>query len=168
MPESVDRDGAVSGPAPRENSSVSPLYQVSDAVRRENPVVGAELNARNTSPQVNGLSDTTVVELAGNEVVNVKVQLAQANQHLSDARASHSECERRLERITGNLLIRGERFPAHDQPRISMMQEAFLNASTAAIIAVENILILQEQIARLEAELLPAESIQLQWMSKAA
>lgn len=168
MPESVDRGSAVSGPAPREYSSVSPLYQVSDGAQRENPAVGAEQKARNSSSQVNGLSNTNVVELAGNDALKLKAQLAHANQQLSHARASHGQCERRLERISGNLLIRGERFPAHDQPKISMMQEAFLNASTAAIIAVENIIILQEQIVQLEAKLSPAAANQVELMSKAA
>lgn len=87
------------------------------------------------------------------QAVRLRAKLAEVCQALSEERASLQRDKKAVERLCAQLLIKGERIPALDQPTLSPLQHAYLGASTETIVASENILILQNQIASIEATL---------------
>ena len=150
MPESVDPGGVVRGPAPQGSNHVAKLSLEQDSATPERPVDETpEAPASPTPPT----GENNVVSLDLDAQHALRTELIEANRNLAEAFSSQEQHEKRLERVCSNLLISGERIPALDQSSFSMMQEAYLNASTAVIVASEKIVILQELVGRLEYEL---------------
>ena len=150
MPESVESGGGERGPAPQGSNNVARL-----SLEHKNATIARpddetpEATASPTPPA----GETNVVSLDLDAQHALRAELIEANRNLAEAYNSQEQHEKRLERVCSNLLISGERIPALDQSSFTMMQEAYLNASTAAIVAAEKIVILQELVNRLEQQL---------------
>lgn len=131
MSKSVRRGGAVCGPAPlKETINVIEL-----------PVRRSTLDdvAGNTSVPENPEVDDCF-----------EVSLAVARASLANAVKSQRHLEARLEKVCSSLLIAGEQIPTFDQSQLSMLQEAYINASTAHSVASEKAMILHHKVSRLE------------------
>lgn len=153
MPKSVDKDGAVRGSAPLGSSSVVSLRQYSDKARQMKPGVNEAHPVQTASNNNN--NHTNVGQCGGqvDKAARIQAELDQIRSNLLRACQSQRQNETRLETVSGNLLIGGERIPTLDQKSPTMMQEAYLNASTTVLVGAEKIIILREHIARLQTEL---------------
>lgn len=150
MPESANQGGAVRGPAPQGSNSVARLClehktATSMSVADEAP--------ETTAPPIPDTVDSNVDSLGLDAQYVLRAEVMEANRDLAEAYSKQEQHEKRLDCVCSNLLISGERIPALDQSSFSMIQEAYINASTAALVSSEKIIILQERVNRLEQQL---------------
>lgn len=153
MPQSVDKDGAVRGPAPQGYSNVTTFCLNEDTSCQQSETDGSRVATKSAPITTTNDLEGNVISLELDEKFALRAEISEINQLLSEAHNNQHQSERRLERACANLLISGERIPALDQSSFSMMQEAYLNASTAAIVGAEKMIILEEQISRLDQRL---------------
>jgi len=132
MSKTVQKGGTVCGPAPQNQSDV------------------VELRPR-PSTSDGGAGNQSVPEIVQNDDRSDH-PLASALAGLSNALKSQSHLETRVEKIRSSLLIAGEAVPTLDQSDLSMLQEAYLNASTAFSVAADKALIWQHRVNRLNAQ----------------
>jgi hypothetical protein len=135
MSDSVRKGGSVSGPAPLEN----------------NPDVVALSSARSARQRQEAGSDIAAPPESNNgKEPDLSIAVARAS--LSNALKSQRHLEARLEKVCSSLLIAGEQIPTLDQGQLSMLQEAYMNASIAASVATEKTLIWRARVDRLSAK----------------
>ncbi len=130
MSKSVRKGGTVCGPAPL-NKNINVI---------ELPVEQVTRDGAAGCPPVPG---KTVLESVSDE------PLAVARAALSNALKSQRSLEARLDKVCNSLLIAGEQIPTIDQSEYSMLQEAYINASTAFRVASEKSLIWKSRVTRL-------------------
>lgn len=153
MPQSVGKDGAVRGPAPQGYSNVATFCLNRDSSPQQSVTVGSRIATKSAPTTAHTELAETVVSLDLDQKHALRLEINEATLLLTEAHNYQHLYEKRLERACANLLISGERIPALDQTSFSMMQEAYLNASTAAIVGGEKVIILEEKASRLESQL---------------
>ncbi|MEM7259625.1 MAG: hypothetical protein AAF404_19805 [Pseudomonadota bacterium] len=130
MSKSVPRDGTVCGPAPLQNASR--VIRLSDR-----------------QPVHVDVGSTATVPEGPEKRLPSDHSLAVARAALQNARKSAQHFEARLEKVCSGLLVAGEQIPSIDQQELSMLQEAYINASTAYRVANEKAMIWQGRVDRL-------------------
>lgn len=153
MPESVEEDGAVRGPAPRGFSNVATFCPERDLMRQRSEGVGSGTAVKSAPISTTVEHSENVVVLKSDIENALRAKINTVDAMLIDAEKCQQQSEARMERACANLLIEGTRIPSLDQPVLSGTQETFLNASTATIISAEKIIILEAQRSRLESRL---------------